>query len=124
MPVGVPKVPFLGPQDDESNWVELSHRLFYQRLLFLSQEINSEVANQLVGMMVYLSMEDKTKDLYMFINCPGGNLISGMAIFDGIFFVDAEVNTICVGEAASMASLILAGGEITKRIAFPHAWRQ
>lgn len=124
MPLGVPKVPFLVPGDDEASWIDLYNRLFQERLLFLGQEVNSEISNQLVGLMVYLSLEDKNKDLYLFINSPGGEVISGMAIFDTMQFVEAEVQTVCVGLAASMGSLILVGGEITKRLAFPHAWRQ
>ena len=124
MPVGVPKIAFEVPGDDEATWVDLYHKLFYDRLLFLGEEIESELANQVAGMMIYLSLADKTKDLYLFINSPGGEIMSGMAIFDTMQFVEAEVHTICMGMAASMASLILAGGEITKRLAFPHAWRQ
>nr|WFG50180.1 clp protease proteolytic subunit [Caragana opulens] len=122
MPVGVPKVPFLLPGDDDASWIDLYNRLFQERLLFLGQEVNSEISNQLVGLMVYLSLEDKTKDLYLFINSPGGEVISGMAIFDTMQFVEAEVQTVCVGLAASMGSLLLVGGVITKRLAFPHAW--
>nr|YP_009657300.1 clp protease proteolytic subunit [Medicago radiata]QCO74266.1 clp protease proteolytic subunit [Medicago radiata] len=121
MPIGVPKVPFILPGDDEASWIDLYNRLFQERLLFLGQEVNSEISNQLVGLMVYLSLEDKNKDLYMFINSPGGEVISGMAIFDTMQFVEAEVQTVCVGLAASMGSLLLVGGEITKRLAFPHA---
>nr|YP_010379315.1 clp protease proteolytic subunit [Astragalus bicristatus]UCS40304.1 clp protease proteolytic subunit [Astragalus bicristatus] len=121
MPVGLPKVPYLIPGDDEASWIDLYNRLYQERLLFLGQEINSEISNQLVGLMVYLSIEDYTRDLYLFINSPGGEVISGMAMFDGMHFVPAEVQTVCVGLAASMASLLLLGGEITKRLAFPHA---
>uniref|UniRef100_UPI0030E54875 ATP-dependent Clp protease proteolytic subunit n=1 Tax=Hedysarum lehmannianum TaxID=1402432 RepID=UPI0030E54875 len=121
MPVGVPKVPFLLPGDDDASWIDLYNRLFQERLLFLGQEVKSEISNQLVGLMVYLSLEDKNKDLYLFINSPGGGIISGMAIFDTMQFVEAEVHTVCVGLAASMASLILLGGGITQRLAFPHA---
>nr|YP_009138541.1 clp protease proteolytic subunit [Lathyrus japonicus]AIK20760.1 clp protease proteolytic subunit [Lathyrus japonicus] len=124
MPVGVPKVAFEVPGDDEATWIDLYHHLFYTRLLFLGQEVNSEIANQVAGMMIYLSLQNKKKDLYLFINSPGGEVMSGMAIFDTMQIVQAEVHTICIGLAASMASLILAGGEITKRLAFPHAWRQ
>nr|YP_010964328.1 ATP-dependent Clp protease proteolytic subunit [Astragalus tumbatsica]WNM88906.1 ATP-dependent Clp protease proteolytic subunit [Astragalus tumbatsica] len=120
MPVGVPKVPYLVPGDEEASWIDLYNRLYQERLLFLGQEINSEISNQLVGLMVYLSLEDKTKDLYLFINSPGGEIISGMGMFDAMHFVQAEVQTVCVGLAASMASLLLVGGEITKRLAFPH----
>nr|WFG49798.1 ATP-dependent Clp protease proteolytic subunit [Caragana rosea] len=121
MPVGVPKVPFLLPGDDDASWIDLYNRLFQERLLFLGQEVDSEISNQLVGVMVYLSLEDKTKDLYLFINSPGGGVISGMAMFDAMQFVEADVQTVCVGLAASMGSLLLVGGEITKRLAFPHA---
>nr|YP_010173221.1 clp protease proteolytic subunit [Medicago secundiflora]QSJ48440.1 clp protease proteolytic subunit [Medicago secundiflora] len=121
MPVGVPKVPFTLPEDDEASWVDLYNRLYQERLLFLGQEVNSETSNQIVGLMVYLSLEDKNRDLYLFINSPGGEVISGMGIFDAMQVVEAEVHTVCVGVAASMASLILVGGEITKRLSFPHA---
>lgn len=74
--------------------------------------------------MVYLSLEDETRDLYLFINSPGGGVLSGVALYDTMQFVPPDVHTICMGLAASMGSFLLAGGEITKRIAFPHAWRQ
>nr|UZC31077.1 clp protease proteolytic subunit [Medicago coronata] len=121
MPVGVPKVPYQGPEEDEASWVDLYNRLYRQRFLFLGQELNSEIANQIAGLMVFLSLEDKSQDLYLFINSPGGLIINGMLIFDIMRFVEAEVQTVCVGIAASMASLILANGEITKRLAFPNA---
>nr|YP_009141554.1 clp protease proteolytic subunit [Lens culinaris]AGW45920.1 clp protease proteolytic subunit [Lens culinaris]AIL56080.1 clp protease proteolytic subunit [Lens culinaris] len=121
MPVGVPKVVFQIPGDDEDSWVDLYHRLFHERLLFLGEEVESEIANQLVGLMVYLSLVDKTRDLYMFINSPGGEVLSGLAIYDAMQFVEAEVQTVGVGLAASMGSLILLGGTKTKRLAFPHA---
>nr|YP_009657224.1 clp protease proteolytic subunit [Medicago laciniata]QCO74117.1 clp protease proteolytic subunit [Medicago laciniata] len=121
MPIGVPKVPFRLPEDDEASWVDLYNRLYQERLLFLGQEVNSEISNQLVGLMVFLSLDDKNKDLYLFINSPGGEVLSGMAIFDIMQIVEAEVQTVCVGLAASMGSLLLVGGEITKRLAFPHA---
>lgn len=121
MPVGIPKVPYLLPGDEDASWVELYNRLFEERILFLGQEINSETSNQLVGLIIYLSLEDPNKDLYMFINSPGGGVISGMAVFDAMQFVAADVQTLCVGLAASMGSLILLGGTVTKRLAFPNA---
>lgn len=93
-------------------------------MLFLGQGVDSEISNQLIGLMVYLSIEDDTKDLYLFINSPGGWVIPGVAIYDTMQFVRPDVHTICMGLAASMGSFILVGGEITKRLAFPHAWRQ
>lgn len=121
MPVGIPKVPFLVPGDDDSSWVELYNRVYQERLLFLGQKIDNEAVNHIAGLMVYLSQEDKTKDINLFINSPGGDVMCGFAIYDVMQYVKAEVQTIAVGLAASMASVILSGGERTKRLAFPHA---
>lgn len=95
-----------------------------RKITFLGQEVDSEISNQLIGLMIYLSIEDDTKDLYLFINSPGGWVIPGVALYDTMQFVQPDVHTICMGSAASMGSFILVGGEITKRLAFPHAWRQ
>nr|YP_010212225.1 Clp protease proteolytic subunit [Paphiopedilum barbigerum x Paphiopedilum dianthum]UBK09893.1 Clp protease proteolytic subunit [Paphiopedilum barbigerum x Paphiopedilum dianthum]UBK10224.1 Clp protease proteolytic subunit [Paphiopedilum hirsutissimum]UVU20611.1 Clp protease proteolytic subunit [Paphiopedilum hirsutissimum]WAB46414.1 Clp protease proteolytic subunit [Paphiopedilum hirsutissimum] len=121
MPVGVPKVPFRSPGEEDAVWVDLYNRLHRERLLFLGQEVDSEISNQIAGLMVYLSIEDATRDLYLFINSPGGWVIPGIAIYDTMQFVVPDVHTICMGLAASMGSFILVGGEITKRLAFPHA---
>nr|YP_009466651.1 clp protease proteolytic subunit [Genlisea violacea]AUN28705.1 clp protease proteolytic subunit [Genlisea violacea] len=124
MPIGVPKVPFRIPGEEDATWVDvLFNRLYQERLLFLGQEVDSEISNQLLGLMIYLSIEDNTKDLYLFINSPGGWVVPGIAIYDTMQFVQPGVHTICIGLAASMGSFILVGGEITKRLAFPHAWR-
>nr|YP_010737814.1 clp protease proteolytic subunit [Euphorbia royleana]WEQ71951.1 clp protease proteolytic subunit [Euphorbia royleana] len=122
MPIGVPKVPFRHPGEDDSLWIDLYNRLYRERLLFLGQGVDSEISNQLIGLMVYLSIESETKDLYLFINSPGGWVIPGVAIYDTMQFVRPDVQTICMGLAASMGSFILVGGKITKRLAFPHAW--
>nr|UEV86294.1 clp protease proteolytic subunit [Illigera rhodantha] len=121
MPIGVPKVPFRTPGEEEAVWIDVYNRLYRERLLFLGQEVDNEISNQLVGLMVYLSIEDDTKDLYLFINSPGGWVIPGIAIYDTMQFVPPDVHTVCLGLAASMGSFILVGGEITKRLAFPHA---
>nr|YP_010636049.1 clp protease proteolytic subunit [Boeica ferruginea]WBQ48518.1 clp protease proteolytic subunit [Boeica ferruginea] len=121
MPIGVPKVPFRIPGEEDASWVDV-YRLYRERLLFLGQDVHSEISNQLIGLMVYLSIEDDTKDLYLFINSPGGWVIAGLAIYDTMQFVRPEVHTVCMGLAASMGSFLLAAGELTKRLAFPHAW--
>nr|UED21201.1 clp protease proteolytic subunit [Euphorbia echinulata] len=121
MPIGVPKVPFRHPGEDDSLWIDLYNRLYRQRFLFLCQDVNSEISNQLIGLMVYLSIESETKDLYLFINSPGGWVIPGVAIYDTMQIVRPDVQTICMGLAASTGSFILVGGKITKRLAFPHA---
>nr|QXI85132.1 clp protease proteolytic subunit [Gentiana acaulis] len=120
MPIGVPKVPFRSPGEGDASWVDVN-RLYRERLLFLGQAVDSEISNQLIGLMIYLSIEDDNKDLYLFINSPGGWVIPGIAIYDTMQFVRPDVHTICMGLAASMGSFILVGGEITKRLAFPHA---
>ncbi|CAN2060156.1 unnamed protein product [Malus fusca] len=85
------------------------NRLYRERLLFLGQGVDSEISNQLIGLMVYLSIEDDTKDLYLFINSPGGWVIPGVAIYDTMQFVRPDIQTICMGLAASMGSFILTG---------------
>lgn len=121
MPVGVPKVVFLIPGDEEASWVDLYNRLYRQRLLFLCQDIDSEIGNQLVGMMVYLNIEDPRKEQFLFINSLGGWIMPGISIYDTMQSVVPDVITVCIGIAASMASFVLTGGLLTNRIAFPHS---
>nr|YP_010320966.1 clp protease proteolytic subunit [Parnassia epunctulata]YP_010456043.1 clp protease proteolytic subunit [Parnassia pusilla]YP_010458872.1 clp protease proteolytic subunit [Parnassia mysorensis]UJP70796.1 clp protease proteolytic subunit [Parnassia epunctulata]UUA65519.1 clp protease proteolytic subunit [Parnassia pusilla]UUA70504.1 clp protease proteolytic subunit [Parnassia mysorensis]UUA70594.1 clp protease proteolytic subunit [Parnassia mysorensis] len=120
MPIGVPRVPFRTPGENDASWVDVN-RLYRERLLFLGQVVDNDISNQLIALLVYLSMESDTKDLYLFINSPGGWVIPGIAIYDTMQFVRPDVQTICLGLAASMGSFILVGGKITKRLAFPHA---
>nr|YP_010454838.1 clp protease proteolytic subunit [Senna alata]UUA03674.1 clp protease proteolytic subunit [Senna alata] len=121
MPIGVPRVPFRIPGEEDATWVDV-YRLYRERLFFLGQEVDSELSNQFVGLLIYFSLEDETKDFYLFINSPGGWVVPGIAIYDTMQFVQPDIQTICMGLAASMGSFLLAGGEITKRLAFPHAW--
>nr|YP_010700875.1 clp protease proteolytic subunit [Neustanthus phaseoloides]WCI20947.1 clp protease proteolytic subunit [Neustanthus phaseoloides] len=121
MPIGVPRVPFRNPGEEDASWVDIN-RLYRERLLFLGQDVDNEISNQLISLMVYLSIEEENKDLYLFINSPGGWVIPGIALYDTMQFVQPDVQTVCIGLAASMGSFLLAGGKITKRLAFPHAW--
>nr|YP_009927534.1 ATP-dependent Clp protease proteolytic subunit [Viola ulleungdoensis]YP_009996166.1 clp protease proteolytic subunit [Viola philippica]YP_010239483.1 clp protease proteolytic subunit [Corydalis bungeana]YP_010312573.1 ATP-dependent Clp protease proteolytic subunit 1 [Viola arcuata]YP_010318427.1 ATP-dependent Clp protease proteolytic subunit [Viola grypoceras]YP_010424980.1 clp protease proteolytic subunit [Viola acuminata]YP_010425062.1 clp protease proteolytic subunit [Viola chaerophyllo len=121
MPIGVPKVRFQLPGRGHKNWIDIYNRLYRERLLFLGQMVDSAISNQLIALMLYLSAESETKDLYLFINSPGGWVIPGMAIYDTMQYVRPDIQTVCMGLAASMGSIILVGGKITKRIAFPHA---
>nr|QKV48119.1 clp protease proteolytic subunit [Risleya atropurpurea] len=120
MPIGVPKVIFRIPGEEDLVWIDVN-RLHRERLLFLGQGVGSIISNQLISLIIYLSIEDATKDIYLFINSPGGWLIPGIALYDTMQFVSPDIHTICIGLAASMGSFLLVGGEITKRIAFPHA---
>nr|AJE71416.1 clp protease proteolytic subunit [Ginkgo biloba]APZ75853.1 ATP-dependent Clp protease proteolytic subunit [Ginkgo biloba]ARX11474.1 ATP-dependent Clp protease proteolytic subunit [Ginkgo biloba]ARX11559.1 ATP-dependent Clp protease proteolytic subunit [Ginkgo biloba]ARX11644.1 ATP-dependent Clp protease proteolytic subunit [Ginkgo biloba] len=114
MPIGVPKVPFRIPGEEDN-------RLHRERLLFLGQQVDDEIANQLIGIMMYPNGEDENKDIYTYINSPGGTVIPGISLYDAMQFVVPDVHTICMGLAASMGSSVSTGGEITKRIALPHA---
>ena len=121
MPIGVPKVPFRLPGEPSAQWVDLYNRLYRERVLFLCQELDDELANQLIGIMLYLNSEDKNKGLYLYTNSPGGSVTCGIAVYDAMNYVQSPVTTICVGTAASMASFILAGGDTGKRIALPYS---
>nr|YP_009549123.1 clp protease proteolytic subunit [Haplopteris elongata]AYW16185.1 clp protease proteolytic subunit [Haplopteris elongata] len=121
MPIGVPKVPFRLPGEEDAVWVDVYNRLYRERLLFPGQQVDDEIANQLIGIMMYLNGEDQAKDMYLYINSPGGAVLAGISVYDAMQFVVPDVHTICMGLAASMGSSILAGGEITRRIALPHA---
>uniref|UniRef100_A0AB39U2P4 ATP-dependent Clp protease proteolytic subunit n=1 Tax=Ophioglossum hongii TaxID=3238578 RepID=A0AB39U2P4_9MONI len=121
MPIGVPKVPFRLPGEEDAVWVDVYNRLYRERLLFLGQQVDDEIANQLIGIMMYLNGEDENKNMYSYINSPGGAVLPGISIYDAMQFVVPDVHTICMGLAASMGSFISTGGEITKRIALPHA---
>lgn len=121
MPIGVPKVPFRLPGESSAQWVDLFNRLYRERLLFLCQDLDDEVSNQLIGIMLYLNAEEKSKDLYIFINSLGGSVTCGIALYDVMNFIEADVSTISAGTAASMASFVLAGGKKGKRIALPHS---
>nr|YP_009569540.1 clp protease proteolytic subunit [Portulaca pilosa]QBC69440.1 clp protease proteolytic subunit [Portulaca pilosa] len=121
MPIGVPKVPFQAPDEEDASWVDIYNRLYRGRLLFLGQELDIETGNQIMGLMAFLSIEDPTQDLYLLLNCPGGLALSGIGIYDMILSVPPDVYTLGLGLAASMGSFVLLGGTITKRIAYPRA---
>nr|YP_010705329.1 ATP-dependent protease proteolytic subunit [Triplostegia grandiflora]WCQ83525.1 ATP-dependent Clp protease proteolytic subunit [Triplostegia sp. 20213]WCR48994.1 ATP-dependent Clp protease proteolytic subunit [Triplostegia sp. 20785]WCR49077.1 ATP-dependent Clp protease proteolytic subunit [Triplostegia sp. 20922]WCR49160.1 ATP-dependent Clp protease proteolytic subunit [Triplostegia sp. 201048]WCR49243.1 ATP-dependent Clp protease proteolytic subunit [Triplostegia sp. 201190]WCR49326.1 AT len=121
MPIGVPKVAFLIPGDEEGSWVDIYNGLYRRRLLFLGQALEREVSNQIIGLIAYLTIEDSTLDQYLFINSPGGSIIGGIGIYDMMQGVKPDVHTLALGVVASMASFILVGGTITKRLAYPHA---
>lgn len=120
MPIGVPKVAYRLPGESAPQWVDLYNRLYRERVLFLGSGLDDELANQLNGIMLYLSAEDASKRLFLYINSPGGSVTAGLSVFDIMNYVEASVTTIGIGFAASMASFILAGGEKGSRLALPH----
>jgi ATP-dependent Clp endopeptidase proteolytic subunit ClpP len=121
MPIGVPKVAYRVPGAPSADWVDIYNRLYRERIIFLGQEIDDELANQIIGVMLYLDSEDSTKPIYLYINCPGGSVIAGLAIFDTMNHIKSRVVTINVGLSASMASFLLCGGTKRSLLALPNS---
>jgi len=121
MPIGVPKVAYKVPGAQRADWVDLYNRLYRERIIFVGQQIADDLANQIIGVMLYLDSEDNTKPVYMYINSPGGSVTAGFAMFDTMRHIKSDVSTINVGLAASMGSFLLAGGTKGKRLALPHS---
>jgi len=104
----------------ERGW-DLFSRLLKDRIVFLGSEIDDDVANVVIAQLLFLESEDPDKDLMMYVNSPGGDVSAGLAIYDAMQALRCPVATFCVGQAASMASLLLAAGAKGKRNALPHA---
>lgn len=121
MPIGVPKVPYRLPGEQYTQWIDIYNRLYRERIIFLGRDIDDELANQIIAVMLYLDSDDPGKDIYLYINSPGGMVTSGMAIYDTMQHIKSDVVTICVGLAASMGSFLLAAGTKGKRLALPHS---
>lgn len=100
---------------------DIFSRLLMDRIVFLGSPINDEVANVLIAQLLFLQAESPDKDVYLYINCPGGSVYAGLAIYDTIQFMTAPVSTICMGMAASMGALLLGCGTRGKRSALPNS---
>ena len=99
---------------------DIYSRLLEDRIIFLSGEINDAVANSVVAQLIYLEGKNPDKDIFLYINSPGGSVSAGLAIFDTINFIKCDVSTICVGLAASMGAFLLSAGTKGKRFALPN----
>ncbi|MCY7321198.1 MAG: ATP-dependent Clp protease proteolytic subunit [Phormidesmis sp. CAN_BIN36] len=121
MPIGTPKVPYRLPGSSYEQWIDIYQRLSLERIIFLSQEVDDNIANAIVASMLYLDSEDPGKPISLYINSPGGSVTAGMAIYDTMQHIKSDVVTICVGLAASMGAFLLAAGTKGKRFALPHA---
>jgi len=100
---------------------DIYSRLLKDRIIFLGGPINDTVANLVVAQLLFLEAEDPEKDIYLYINSPGGSINAGMAIYDTMQYIRSDVQTICIGTAASMGAFLLAAGTKGKRIALPNA---
>jgi ATP-dependent Clp protease protease subunit len=100
---------------------DIYSRLLKDRIIMLSGEVNDPVASSIVAQLLFLEAEDPQKDIYFYINSPGGVITSGMAIYDTMNYIRPDVCTICIGQAASMGAFLLSSGTKGKRYALPHA---
>ncbi len=100
---------------------DIYSRLLKDRIIMLSSDIHDDIANLLVAQFLFLESEDPDKDIYFYINSPGGSVTAGMAVYDTMQYIRPNVSTICVGQAASMAAILLAAGAEGMRYALPHS---
>ncbi len=100
---------------------DIYSRLLKDRLVFIVGPVEDHMANLVVAQLLYLESENPNKDIHLYINSPGGVVSSGLSIYDTMQFINCDVSTICVGQAASMGALLLAGGTKGKRFALPHS---
>ncbi len=100
---------------------DIYSRLLKERIVFLSSPIDDDVANLIVAQLLFLESDDPDKDIYLYINSPGGSTSAGLGIYDTMQYIRPDVATLCMGMAASMAAILLAGGAPQKRFALPHA---
>lgn len=104
----------------ERHW-DIYSRLLKERIIFIGTPIDDYVANGVIAQMLFLQMEDPKKDIFLYINSPGGSVTDGMAVYDTMNFLSCDVVTYCIGQAASMGTVILAAGAPGKRFALPHS---
>jgi ATP-dependent Clp protease protease subunit len=100
---------------------DIYSRLLKDRIVFLGTGVNDEVANSIIAQLLFLQMEDPKKDIHLYINSPGGSVTAGLAIYDTMQFMTCDVNTYCIGMAASMGAVLLAAGTRGKRFALPNS---
>ncbi|MBA4389893.1 MAG: ATP-dependent Clp endopeptidase, proteolytic subunit ClpP [Syntrophus sp. (in: bacteria)] len=100
---------------------DIYSRLLRERIVFLGTAVDDSIANVIIAQLLFLESEDPSKEIYLYINSPGGHITSGLAIYDTMQYVKAPIVTTCIGQAASMGAVLLAGGEKGKRYALPHS---
>ncbi|MBP3546950.1 MAG: ATP-dependent Clp endopeptidase proteolytic subunit ClpP [Alphaproteobacteria bacterium] len=115
----VPMVIEQTPQGERS--FDIFSRLLKERIIFLTGQVEDDMASLVCAQLLFLEAEDPDKDIYMYINSPGGVITSGMAIYDTMRYVNCDINTLCIGQACSMGSFLLAGGTKGKRFSLPNS---
>jgi len=115
-------IPMVVEQDGRGERAfDIYSRLLKDRIIFLGTAIDDNVENVVVAQMLYLEAEDPDKEIFFYLNSPGGHVSSGMAIYDTMQYLKPQISTVCMGQAASMAAILLAAGEKGKRFALPHS---
>lgn len=115
-------IPFVVEQDGRTERAyDIYSRLLKDNIIFLGTEINDELANLVTAQLLYLEAENPEKEVSLYINSPGGSITAGLAIYDTMQFINNDISTICVGQAASMAAVLLAAGTPGKRISLPNS---
>jgi ATP-dependent Clp protease protease subunit len=115
-------IPIVVEQDGRGERAfDIYSRLLKDRIIFLGTAIDDEVSNLIIAQMLYLESEDPDKEIFFYLNTPGGHVSAGMAIYDTMQYIKPPVSTVCMGQAASMGALLLAAGEKGKRYALPHS---
>jgi ATP-dependent Clp protease protease subunit len=115
-------VPIVVDQDHRGERAyDIYSRLLRDRIVFMGTEVGDDIANLVIAQMLFLQSEDPEKDIQLYINSPGGSVTAGLAIYDTMQYVTCDVTTICIGQAASMAALLLASGAPDKRYALPNS---
>jgi len=115
-------IPMVVEQDGRGERAfDIYSRLLKDRIIFLGTAINDDVANLVIAQMLYLESDDPDKEIFFYLNTPGGHVSSGLAIYDTMQYIKPAVSTFCMGQAASMGALLLAAGQKGKRFALPHS---
>jgi ATP-dependent Clp protease protease subunit len=118
----MPYVPYVIEQTGRGERsYDIYSRLLKDRIIFLGNAVDDHIANLIVAQMLFLESEDPEKDIFLYVNSPGGSVSAGLAIYDTMQYIRADVATVCIGQAASMGALLLSGGAKGKRYALPHA---
>ncbi len=115
-------IPMVVEQDGRGERAyDIYSRLLKDNIIFLGSAIDDDVANLITAQLLFLEAQDPEKDIFLYINSPGGSITAGLAIYDTMQFIKCDVTTICIGQAASMAAILLAAGTNGKRFALPHS---
>jgi len=118
----MPLIPMVVEQDGRGERAfDIYSRLLKDRIIFLGTAIDDNVANLIIAQMLYLESEDPDKEIFLYLNSPGGHVSSGLAIYDTMRYIRPAVSTFCMGQAASMGAILLAAGAKGKRFSLPHA---